>query len=50
MRVSSTSPSRPSESGQVTTYYRRDAAGRLLMGGWGMQRNATNREDYRHLW
>src|SRR5580698_6583074 len=28
---------------------RRDAAGRLLMGGRGLQRNATNPEDYRHL-
>jgi glycine/D-amino acid oxidase-like deaminating enzyme len=37
------------ESGRITTYYRRDAAGRLLMGGRGVQRNATNREDYRHL-
>jgi glycine/D-amino acid oxidase-like deaminating enzyme len=44
-------PDRPAvyESGQITTYYRRDAAGRLLMGGRGLQRNATNREDYRHL-
>jgi glycine/D-amino acid oxidase-like deaminating enzyme len=37
------------ESGNITVYYRRDAAGRLLMGGRGLQRNATNREDYRHL-
>jgi glycine/D-amino acid oxidase-like deaminating enzyme len=37
------------ETGQITTYYRRDTAGRLLMGGRGLQRNATNREDYRHL-
>ena len=44
-------PNRPVvyESGQITTYYRRDAAGRLLMGGRGLQRNATNRQDYRHL-
>ncbi len=44
-------PDRPVvyESGHITAYYRRDAAGRLLMGGRGLQRNATNREDYRHL-
>ena len=44
-------PDRPVvyESGQITAYYRRDAAGRLLMGGRGPQRKATNREDYRHL-
>src|SRR5579859_1829116 len=37
------------ESGNITVYYRRDAAARLLMGGRGVQRNATHREDYRHL-
>ena len=44
-------PNRPVvyETGKITTYYRRDAAGRLLMGGRGPQRNATNRQDYRHL-
>lgn len=37
------------ESGNITVYYRRDAANRLLMGGRGPQRRALNREDYRHL-
>jgi glycine/D-amino acid oxidase-like deaminating enzyme len=37
------------ESGNITVYYRRDASGRLLMGGRGLQRDALNREDYRHL-
>jgi len=37
------------ETGHITAYYRRDAAGRLLMGGRGLQRKATDRQDYRHL-
>jgi len=37
------------ESGHITVYYRRDAFGRLLMGGRGMQRVANDRSDYRHL-
>ena len=37
------------ESGQVTTYYRVDAAGRLLMGGRGVQRDVRNEADHRHL-
>ncbi|HTV98376.1 MAG TPA: FAD-dependent oxidoreductase [Steroidobacteraceae bacterium] len=37
------------ESGRITVYYRRDAFGRLLMGGRGLQRAANAREDYRHL-
>jgi glycine/D-amino acid oxidase-like deaminating enzyme len=37
------------ESGHITVYYRRDAAGRLLMGGRGVQRTANDRSDYRHL-
>jgi glycine/D-amino acid oxidase-like deaminating enzyme len=37
------------ESGNITVYYRRDGANRLLMGGRGLQRKALNREDYRHL-
>lgn len=37
------------ESGHITIYYRRDAFGRLLMGGRGLQRMANDRSDYRHL-
>ncbi len=37
------------EAGNVTVYYRCDAAGRLLMGGRGLQRRATQRADYQHL-
>jgi glycine/D-amino acid oxidase-like deaminating enzyme len=37
------------EMGEVTLYYRRDAAGRLLVGGRGRQRRAAERADYRHL-
>ncbi len=37
------------ESGQITTYYRLDRDGRLLMGGRGAQRRATRRSDYEHL-
>jgi glycine/D-amino acid oxidase-like deaminating enzyme len=37
------------ESGNTTMYYRRDASGRLLIGGRGPQRNALNKVDYRHL-
>lgn len=37
------------ESGNITAYYRRDAANRLLMGGRGPQHAATHRADYRHL-
>jgi glycine/D-amino acid oxidase-like deaminating enzyme len=37
------------ESGEVTTYYRVDRDGRLLMGGRGAQRRATRRSDYEHL-
>jgi len=37
------------ESGNITAYYRRDAANRLLMGGRGPQHAAVNRADYRHL-
>jgi glycine/D-amino acid oxidase-like deaminating enzyme len=37
------------ESGNITAYYRRDAANRLLMGGRGPQHAAERRKDYRHL-
>jgi glycine/D-amino acid oxidase-like deaminating enzyme len=37
------------ESGEITTYYRIDRDGRLLMGGRGVQRRATQRADYEHL-
>ena len=37
------------EAGNITVYYRRDAQGRLLMGGRGRQRNAGGRPDYEHL-
>jgi len=37
------------ESGEITTYYRLDHDGRLLMGGRGVQRRATQRADYDHL-
>ena len=37
------------ESGDVTTYYRLDRDGRLLMGGRGAQRRARERRDYVHL-
>jgi glycine/D-amino acid oxidase-like deaminating enzyme len=37
------------ESGEVTTYYRLDRDGRLLMGGRGAQRRLTQRADYEHL-
>ncbi len=37
------------EAGNVTVYYRRDAHGRLLMGGRGRQRSEAAREDYQHL-
>jgi len=37
------------EVGSITIYYRRDAAGRLLMGGRGPQRTAAALGDYRHL-
>ena len=37
------------ESGEVTTYYRLDRDGRLLMGGRGVQRRAPERRDYTHL-
>ncbi len=37
------------EMGAITAYYRRDAAGRLLMGGRGVQREAPSFADYHHL-
>ena len=37
------------ESGEITTYYRIDRDGRLLMGGRGLQRRAKQRADYEHL-
>jgi len=37
------------ESGRITSYYRRDAAGRLLVGGRGPQHPADRRTEYRHL-
>ncbi len=37
------------ESGDVTTYYRLDRDGRLLMGGRGAQHRSQERRDYAHL-
>lgn len=37
------------ESGTITVYFRRDRHDRLLMGGRGPQRPATDRRDYAHL-
>jgi glycine/D-amino acid oxidase-like deaminating enzyme len=37
------------EVGNITTYFRRDAANRLLMGGRGAQRGATTQSDFKHL-
>jgi glycine/D-amino acid oxidase-like deaminating enzyme len=37
------------EAGNVTVYYRRDAEGRLLMGGRGRQSPAPALADYAHL-
>jgi glycine/D-amino acid oxidase-like deaminating enzyme len=37
------------EVGSITAYYRRDIAGRLLMGGRGVQRAAPRLADYGHL-
>ncbi len=37
------------EIGAITVYYRRDAGGRLLLGGRGLQRQALELEDYGHL-
>jgi glycine/D-amino acid oxidase-like deaminating enzyme len=37
------------ENGNVTTYYRLDRDGRLLMGGRGAQRRLTERAHYEHL-
>ncbi len=37
------------ESGEITTYYRMDRDGRLLMGGRGPQHRATRRAAYEHL-
>ncbi len=37
------------ESGEITTYYRIDRDGRLLMGGRGPQHRATRRAEYQHL-
>jgi glycine/D-amino acid oxidase-like deaminating enzyme len=37
------------EAGRVTTYYRVDAAGRLLIGGRGVQRDVRGVADHRHL-
>jgi glycine/D-amino acid oxidase-like deaminating enzyme len=37
------------EVGTVTAYYRKDAAGRLLIGGRSAQRPAAKLGDYRHL-
>jgi glycine/D-amino acid oxidase-like deaminating enzyme len=37
------------ESGDLTIYYRRDQANRLLMGGRGRQRPMNGRADARHL-
>jgi glycine/D-amino acid oxidase-like deaminating enzyme len=37
------------ESGHVTTYYRVDAQGRLLIGGRGVQRSVRHLNDQRHL-
>jgi glycine/D-amino acid oxidase-like deaminating enzyme len=37
------------EAGNITVYYRRDAEGRLLMGGRGRQRSEAGRAHYEHL-
>ncbi len=37
------------ESGNITAYFRRDGANRLLMGGRGVQRPALDLDSYRHL-
>ncbi|MCX7056871.1 MAG: FAD-binding oxidoreductase [Proteobacteria bacterium] len=37
------------ESGNVTVYYRRDRANRLLMGGRGRQHEPSGPQDFRHL-
>ena len=37
------------EIGAITAYFRRDAGGRLLMGGRGVQRAAPGLGDYSHL-
>jgi glycine/D-amino acid oxidase-like deaminating enzyme len=37
------------ESGDITVYYRRDQANRLLIGGRGPQRPITGQADVRHL-
>jgi glycine/D-amino acid oxidase-like deaminating enzyme len=37
------------EVGNITTYFRRDAANRLLMGGRGAQRDAITQNDFKHL-
>jgi glycine/D-amino acid oxidase-like deaminating enzyme len=37
------------EAGNITVYYRRDAQGRLLMGGRGRQSNDLARTHYEHL-
>jgi glycine/D-amino acid oxidase-like deaminating enzyme len=37
------------EVGNITTYFRRDAANRLLMGGRGAQRSAITQGDFKHL-
>lgn len=37
------------ESGNITAYFRRDGANRLLAGGRGVQRPALDRDDYRNL-
>jgi len=37
------------EMGDVTVYYRRDAEGRLLVGGRGPQRRSVESQDFRHL-
>jgi glycine/D-amino acid oxidase-like deaminating enzyme len=37
------------EAGNITVYYRRDAGGRLLMGGRGRQCSEAGRSSYQHL-
>jgi glycine/D-amino acid oxidase-like deaminating enzyme len=37
------------EVGNITTYFRRDGANRLLMGGRGAQRDTITRGDFKHL-
>ena len=37
------------EVGNITTYFRRDAANRLLMGGRGAQRSEITQDDCKHL-